>query len=137
MVHGSYDVVLTAEERKRIRDMQTLTFAHLELPTRHTECCVYRKAILYVSVNGDVTPCAFVPYVLGNIKETPLPVIWQRHCAALKSSCRDDCPMNNPGKREVLRAHVAGVAVDLRSAPADGSESHRQGQGGQQTPPAD
>lgn len=123
-----YDVVLTAEERKRIRDMQTLTFAHLELPTRQTECCVYRKAILYVSVNGDVTPCAFVPYVLGNVTETPLPVIWQRHCGALKSSCRDDCPMNDPEKREALRAHVAGVAAawdHLQSGTGPGPKTAR------------
>jgi MoaA/NifB/PqqE/SkfB family radical SAM enzyme len=115
---GAYDQVLTQDELERIRVMQDLTFAHLELPTKRTNCCVYGKAILYVSANGDVTPCAFVPYVLGNVKETPLEVIWRRHCAGLKTVCRGDCPMNIPPRREALREHVAKVAEELRPAPA-------------------
>jgi MoaA/NifB/PqqE/SkfB family radical SAM enzyme len=109
----SYDQVLTVRERERIRELQDLTFAHLELPTEHTNCCVYRKSILYVSAQGNVTPCAFVPYVLGNINEQPLELIWRRHCASLSLECRGDCPMNIPTQREALRRHVCRVAGEL------------------------
>jgi MoaA/NifB/PqqE/SkfB family radical SAM enzyme len=110
----TYGQVLTLRERNQIRALQDLTFAHLELPTENTNCCVYRKAILYVSANGNVTPCAFVPYVLGNAREQPLALIWRRHCDMLRLECRGDCPMNIPAQQEALRRHVAQVAGELR-----------------------
>jgi len=112
----AYAKVLNYDERQRIRALQDLTFAHLELPTERTNCCVYRKSILYVSANGNVTPCAFVPYVLGNVREKPLDVIWRHHCAGLNMVCRGDCPMNVPAQRDALREHVARVSQELGSA---------------------
>jgi len=109
----AYDQVLTAREREQIRALQDLTFAHLELPTESTNCCVFRKSILYVSANGNVTPCAFVPYVLGNVNKQPLELIWRHHCASLSLECRGDCPMNTAGQREALRRHVETVALGL------------------------
>jgi len=109
----SPEEILTAEERARIRRLQDLTFAHLEMPTASTNCCVYRKAILYISANGNVTPCAFVPFVLGNLREQPLERLWRRHCAELTLDCRGDCPMNIPWQREALRRHVRKVAQSL------------------------
>jgi MoaA/NifB/PqqE/SkfB family radical SAM enzyme len=110
---NSPEEILTAEERARIRRLQDLTFAHLEMPTASTNCCVYRKAILYISANGNVTPCAFVPFVLGNLREQPLERLWRRHCANLTLDCRGDCPMNIPWQRESLRRHVQEVAQSL------------------------
>jgi MoaA/NifB/PqqE/SkfB family radical SAM enzyme len=107
---SSLEEVLAASERARIRELQDLTFAHLEMPTASTNCCVYRKSILYVSANGNVTPCAFVPFVLGNIHDQPLERLWRRHCAHLSLECRGDCPMNIPWQREALRRHVQEVA---------------------------
>ncbi len=101
--------LLTDAERARIRELQDLTFAHLEMPTAGTNCCVYRKDILYVSANGNVTPCAFVPFVLGNLREQPLREIWERHCSGLDLVCRGDCPMNDPHRREALRRHAEGT----------------------------
>lgn len=109
----SSEEVLTAGERARIREFQDLTFAHLEMPTELTNCCVYRRSILYVSANGNVTPCAFVPFVLGNIRDQPLERLWRRHCAGLNLECRGDCPMNIPRQREALRSHVRKVAESL------------------------
>jgi MoaA/NifB/PqqE/SkfB family radical SAM enzyme len=105
--------VLTATERARIRELQDLTFAHLEMPTASTNCCVYRRSILYVSANGNVTPCAFVPFVLGNIHDQPLERLWRRHCASLSLECRGDCPMNIPWQKGALRKHVDDVAQSL------------------------
>ena len=107
---GAYDQVLNFKEREQIRALQDLTVAHVELPTEGTNCCVFRKSILYVSANGNVTPCAFVPYVLGNVRKQPLGQIWRRHTGRLSQECRGDCPMNIPAKREALQRHVASVA---------------------------
>jgi MoaA/NifB/PqqE/SkfB family radical SAM enzyme len=112
--------LLTDAERARIRELQDLTFAHLEMPTAGTNCCVYRKDLLYVSANGNVTPCAFVPFVLGNCRERPLAEIWRRHCEGLSLECRGDCPMNIPNQREALRRHVEETARDLRRPEAPG-----------------
>ncbi len=117
---GAYEQVLASSERAQIRALQDLTFAHLEMPTERTNCCVFRKSILYVSANGNVTPCAFVPYVLGNAKEHPLELLWREHCARLSLVCRGDCPMNIPAEREAMRQHVAGVAQELKSTPMHG-----------------
>lgn len=110
---AAYNRVLNSRERAQIRALQDLKMAHLEMPTERTNCCAYRKSILYVSANGNVTPCAFVPYVLGNLKEHTLAEIWRRHCAGLKLECRGDCPMNIYAERDALRQHAAAVRAAL------------------------
>jgi len=65
------------------------------------------------SANGNVTPCAFVPFVLGSLRDQSLERLWRRHCAALTLECRGDCPMNIPWQREALRKHVDEVAQSL------------------------
>jgi len=120
---GAYDQILNSRERAQIRELQDLSFAHLEMPTERTNCCVFRKSILYVSANGNVTPCAFVPFVIGNVKEQPLEQLWRYHTAKLNLVCRGDCPMNIPAEREALREHVTSVVEGLRSAPLGNSRA--------------
>jgi MoaA/NifB/PqqE/SkfB family radical SAM enzyme len=112
---GDYDQILNSRERAQVRALQDLTMAHLEMPTKRTNCCVFRKAVLYFSANGIVTPCAFVPYVMGNVKEHPLALIWRHLCTDLNLECRGDCPMNIPAEREALRRHVSRVKEGLVS----------------------
>ena len=45
--------------------------------------------------NGDVSPCPYLPLIIGNIKETPFPVLWkespillQLRSSAYKGKCR-------------------------------------------------
>jgi MoaA/NifB/PqqE/SkfB family radical SAM enzyme len=116
---AAYDQILNSRERAQIRALQDLSFAHLEMPTEKTNCCVFRKSILYVSANGNVMPCAFVPFVIGNVKRQPLEQIWRYHTANLNLVCRGDCPMNTPAEREAMREHVAGVAEELKSVSPD------------------
>lgn len=116
---GAYDKILNSHERAQIRALQDLSFAHLEMPTERTNCCVFRNSILYVSTNGNVTPCAFVPFVMGNVKKQPLEQIWRCHTANLNLVCRGDCPMNIPSEREAMREHVARVAEELKSVSSD------------------
>ena len=118
-----YEQILNSRERAQIRELQDLTYAHLEMPTKRTNCCVFRKSILYVSANGNVTPCAFVPFVLGNIKEQPLEDLWRHHCAKLSLECRGDCPMNIPAEREAMHDHVVRVSEELKAASMDDSQS--------------
>jgi len=112
---AEYDQILNSRERAQIRALQDLKMAHLEMQTERTNCCVFRKSLLYVSANGNVTPCAFVPYVMGNIKEHPLARIWQYHTTDMNLECRGDCPMNIPAEREALRQHSSRVAAELQS----------------------
>lgn len=116
---GSFEEVLTDDERASVRSLQDPTFVHVELPAPETPCCLFTKSILYVSPRGEVTPCPFVPYALGNIREHPLPDIWRRHCAALDFEMRGACPMNFPGHRETLKNHVASVRHALGGARAE------------------
>jgi MoaA/NifB/PqqE/SkfB family radical SAM enzyme len=109
----SFDQLLNSRERAQLRALQDLKMAHLEMQTASTNCCVFRNAILYISANGNVTPCAFTPFVLGNVKEHPLSKIWRHHCADMKLECRGDCPLNIPAEREALRQHVSQVAEQL------------------------
>ena len=107
---ADFDQALTDEERTQVRALQDVSLVHLELPTPGTMCCSYAKAVVYVTAHGDVTPCPFVPYVIGNIREHTLQEVWQRHCAELKLVCRGACPMNFPGARDALKCHAERVS---------------------------
>ncbi len=111
--NSAFDLMLSAEERALVRALQDPTFVHLELPTPRTRCDVIIKRILFISPRGDVTPCPFVPYVLGNVRERALEEIWRRHCAAFELDYRDDCPMNDVLQRERIERHVKNLAGSL------------------------
>ena len=113
----AYGEVLSAEEMERVRRLQDMTFVHFELPTRRTMCCAYAGSLLHVCASGDVTPCGFVPYVLGNVRTAPLADIWRRHMSALRLESRGVCPMNEPVSRAALREHVESVASGLGRRP--------------------
>jgi MoaA/NifB/PqqE/SkfB family radical SAM enzyme len=106
---GAFDEVLTEEERGKVRALQDLKCVHLELPTPGKPCCLFTRSILYVSPQGDVSPCPFMPYRLGNIKAQPLRELWYAHCAGLDFELRGDCPLNDPDLRERVREHVESV----------------------------
>ena len=110
----AFDQVLTEEEKATVRELQDLTFVHLELPTPRSLCCVFAKSVLYVSPTGNVTPCPFVPHIIGNVKDHTLHDLWQCHTAKLDLEYRGDCPLNNPRSREALKRHVDSVARTLR-----------------------
>lgn len=85
----------------------------MELPTAQTRCDVIIKRILLVSPRGDVTPCPFVRYVIGSVRDLPLEEIWRRHVSALRLDFRDDCLMNDVRQRELMERHAASVAGGL------------------------
>ena len=106
---GAYHEALGDEEMARVRALQDAKFVHMELPNAEAQCCAYSKAVLYVCAGGEVTPCPYVPYALGDVREEPLADIWRRHTSALRLESRGRCPMNAVDAREALRAHAQSV----------------------------
>ena len=110
-----FSKILTDEEKKTVRDLQETTFVHLELATPETLCGILKKMILFISPQGNVTPCPFVAYSFGSIKNHPLKDFWRLHCRYLDVECRGECPMNVPSLRHAMKRHVVKVAEKLRS----------------------
>jgi len=111
----AFDQALNEEEKARVRALQELTFVHLELATPLTMCGVCQKGILFVSPRGNITPCPFVPYVMGNIRDHTLSEVWHVHCAELSLVWRGGCPMNDLQGREALARHAEMVRTLCRS----------------------
>ena len=105
---GAPDPMPTDEQVTRMRELQDVSFFYLEMPTSQSLCSISARAALSVNAEGDVTPCPFVPYALGNVRTDSLPDLWRRHCARLSLSFRGSCPMNEPRDREVLREQIEG-----------------------------
>ena len=47
------------------------------IPMRYTKGCLAGTAYCVIIPNGDVQPCPYLPISVGNVKETPFPVIWR------------------------------------------------------------
>jgi len=106
-----YDQVLTEAERAKVRELRDMTFVHLELPTFRSKCILITKEILFVSPMGDVTPCPFVPYAMGNVKKHALSHMWQRYCAGLNVDYEGECPMNDPQCRDTIERHIENTRL--------------------------
>jgi len=109
----NFDEVLSEEDMAKVRALQDLTFVYLELPTPRTMCCALAKSGLYVTASGDVTPCPFVPLVVGNVREHSLDELWRRYCDGMTLACRGRCPMNEVHSREALRKRIDSIAQSL------------------------
>jgi len=112
--NSSLDQVLTHQERERVRQYHDLKQVHLELPTSRTNCCSFDKLVVYVTAQGDVTPCPFVPFSLGNLKDHTLAELWHSFVDQLDLESHGFCPMNNPGIREELKRYIHTVAASMR-----------------------
>ncbi|MFC2163816.1 radical SAM/SPASM domain-containing protein [Acidobacteriota bacterium] len=110
----SLDQVLTPKERERVREYYDLKLVHLELPTSRTNCCSFDKLVIYVTAQGDVTPCPFVPFTLGNLSDHTLSELWHGYVDHLDLECRGLCPMNNPDTRKDLERYIHASAASLR-----------------------
>ena len=114
---GSFDKVLTQEERERVRELQDMGFVHLELPISDTLCCTYDGAVLHVTARGDVTPCPFVPFAFGNVREFALDTLWERYIEGMKLDCRGECPMNSAESRRQLNDYVDEIGAGNSADP--------------------
>ncbi|MBN2409297.1 MAG: radical SAM protein [Candidatus Aminicenantes bacterium] len=121
----SFEETFSASERDRLRRFLGYLKSPLvliEFPTPEARCIMIKRSYLYINASGDVTPCPVVPYVMGNVRDEPLALIWKRHAGLLRLDYHGDCPMNSPASREALRAHAAAVSSRIRresAAPTD------------------
>jgi len=104
----------THHEREKVRKYHDLKHVHLELPTSRTNCCSLDKLVLYVTAQGDVTPCPFVPFSLGNMKDHTLAELWNSYVDQLDLESRRLCPKNNPQTREDLKNYIHTAATSMQ-----------------------
>ena len=56
--------------------------------TAMTKGCLAGQAVCFVSHDGEVFPCGYLPVSSGNVKEIPLPRIWRE--SQIFANLRDD-----------------------------------------------
>ncbi len=108
---GRYDRVLTAAQRRAVRELQDVSLVHLELPTSATNCCTLERLLLYATADGLVTPCPFVPHVIGSLREHSLRDLWRAYTDAMAMECPGRCPLNVPASGEALKHYVAQCSL--------------------------
>jgi MoaA/NifB/PqqE/SkfB family radical SAM enzyme len=106
----AFNELLTEEEKTRVRELADVRYVHVELATRRSLCRVSARSVMNVSPYGDLTPCPFVPYVIGNVRSRPLKEFWRPFAAGLKLRFKGDCAMNNVANREALKAFIDAAA---------------------------
>jgi AdoMet-dependent heme synthase len=53
-----------------------------------TKGCLAGQAVCFVSHTGEVFPCGYLPVSSGNVKDSPLPLIWR--ASTIFAHLRDD-----------------------------------------------
>lgn len=110
--HERIDVLLTEAEKESVRALGDSKFVHVELPSCKSKCNVNKKTSLYVSPEGNVNPCPFIPYVMGNIKNCNLEEMWHSFSTKFNLSCAGDCPMNESQTREALKGAIESIGKE-------------------------
>ena len=57
-----------------------------------TKGCLAGQAVCFVSHEGEVFPCGYLPVTSGNVKDIPLPKIWRE--SSVFADLRDDSKLN-------------------------------------------
>jgi len=109
-----FDQVPDESEMAKIRELQDLTMVFTERPSERSRCDALKKFVIYVTAQGDLTPCPFVPYAIGNIKEHAIDDMWRRFCEAIPPVKRGGCPMNDLAGRAFIEKIVASASEHLR-----------------------
>lgn len=110
----SFDELLSEQEKAEVRKLADVRFVHVELATPGSQCRVFAKSLVSVASNGDVTPCPFTPFVIGNVRDRPLRELWGPFTSRLKLRFRGDCVMNDVANREALKKHVDAIAGEMQ-----------------------
>ena len=109
----AFDCVPDQNDMAEIRRFQDFFSVHMEQCSSRSKCDALNKFVIYLTAQGDLTPCPFVPYVIGNIKDHPIEEMWRRYCEGLILMKRGECTMNDPAYRSELERHVKSVAKSL------------------------
>jgi MoaA/NifB/PqqE/SkfB family radical SAM enzyme len=113
--HESFEELLTEEEKEEVRKFGDFHLVHVEMPSHSSKCNVAKKAGIYVSPEGNVTPCPFVPYVIGNMGERELEEIWNEFARRSGIGMSGECPMNSPESRQHLKSSIEAINGDLKA----------------------
>ena len=108
----SFDELLNKEERKKVRDLADANFVHIEIPTSKDRCNVVKQASLYVSPEGNVTPCPFIPYSFGNIKSNKLGKLAEAFYSDFNCEYQGDCLMNDVCTRDFMSKTIEKVCAN-------------------------
>jgi MoaA/NifB/PqqE/SkfB family radical SAM enzyme len=109
---GRLDRALTERQRDDVRAFIDFGLVHVELATEQTNCCTYTQQLLYITADGRVTPCPFVPYAIGSLRRHSLRELWLSYARGLSAmQCRGECPMNIPARRAELARYVREHAL--------------------------
>jgi len=109
----AFDFVPNHDDMAEIRRFQDFFSVHMEQCSSRSKCDALNKFVIYLTAQGDLTPCPFVPYVIGNIKDHPLEEMWRQYCDGLTLVKRGECTMNDPACRRELERYVKSVAGRL------------------------
>lgn len=108
----SFDELLNKEQRKKVMDLADTNFVHIEIPTLKDRCNVVKKASLYVSPEGNVTPCPFVPWSFGNIKSNKLGKLAEAFYSDFNYDYQGDCLMNDVCARDFMSKTIEKVCAN-------------------------
>ncbi len=96
--------ILTLSEREMVRTLHNPPFVMLEFPREDTYCPA-GKRMVYVTPNGDLSPCPTLPYFFGNIRHNSLRIIlkkFNREFIKQKQGNCGECIMNTNSFRDKL-----------------------------------
>ena len=117
---GEHEVAQVKAFRKRYNEMadypriihQTM-FTSIAYPCA-AEGCPAGVAQIHLRGNGDVAPCDFTPFPLGNIRQESLEAIWHRITESpVFSSGSRCCRLADPAYWDQLAAMCSGAAPEL------------------------
>ncbi|MBI5198314.1 MAG: radical SAM protein [Nitrospirae bacterium] len=113
--------MLTLEERERVRPLHSPPFSVLEFPREDAHCNAGRRMV-YVTPQGDVSPCPTVPHFFGNIRREALPDILKKLNTGFvegKVGGCGECVMNHHPFREKI-----GVDVEWKEMRSPNERRH-------------
>jgi MoaA/NifB/PqqE/SkfB family radical SAM enzyme len=112
------DQVLSYDERNKVRELLRYKIVSMEAPRERSKCTA---AVTKINVlpNGNVTPCVFIPLVIGSIRKMKLIQIWKDMSNFIREyHYRGQCPICDPEIRPKLldaaekqRAHLSQRSI--------------------------
>jgi MoaA/NifB/PqqE/SkfB family radical SAM enzyme len=105
----SFDELLNNEEREMVRDLADRSFVHIEIPTSRDKCRVVKKSSLYISPEGNVSPCPFIPWTFGSINNNKLNNLVKSFYSEFNLSVKGNCIMNDANTRDLLKTTIEKV----------------------------
>ena len=114
-LRGEFGQTLDAQEMESIRRLQDSRLVHMEMPSRLSNCCAYRRFVIHITAQGDVTPCPFIPSALADVRKVSFPEVWDRFAAGIHFHSHGTCPLNDPQSRRAFESYVGHAARSLKS----------------------